>query len=185
MTHGLSIHSKYEKYELMKTDLSEPVENKVSETMSYVRVWGYLKEAARLLETDGCERSEVKFKEIHNHSLVLGDETRTLWDFTPLPSGDFSRSSFSVYARQTGKLCGERWGGRARGCATTTWFVDAEFKFSSPDLQDWSAPQLVRQPGQAWNLFHGSFHPNFLIWALSMWIINKNNYGNYGTHVEP
>lgn len=96
---------------LMKTDLSEPVENKVSETMSYVRVWGYLKEAARLLETDGCERSEVKFKEIHNHSLVLGDETRTLWDFTPLPSGDFSRSSFSVYARQTGRLCGERWGG--------------------------------------------------------------------------
>lgn len=50
------------------------------------------KQPGGLFETDGCVGSEVKFRKytIHNtHSLVLGDETRTLWDFVSLPSGGF------------------------------------------------------------------------------------------------
>lgn len=73
-------------------------------------------------------------------------------------------------------------GGRARGWATATWFVEAEFKFSSPDLQVWSVPQPVRQPGQTWTVLHGSFHPAHS--HLGMSIINKNNYSDYGRHVD-
>lgn len=148
--------------EALKTDVSVPVENEVSEGMSDVRVWrlGYLKkQPGRLLETDGCEGSEVKFRKYtitalfwvtrHGHSGILC-----------LCLQGISVASALVCIWESKGDCVVR----GEGVGTWPqlhglWFVDAEFKFSSPDLQILSVTQPLRQLKHFLQLIS----PNFFI----------------------
>lgn len=142
----------------LKTDVSVPVENEVSEGMSDVRVWrlGYLKkQPGRLLETDGCEGSEVKFRKCtitalfwvtrHGHSGILC-----------LCLQGISVASALMCIWESKGDCVVR----GEGVGTWPQLHDLWMQSSSSAAQTCRSRVFLSR-SDSWNTFCRSFHPTF------------------------